>query len=416
MKTSFRPFFRAASLAALLFAAHSGASANEATHWNRIAVDATTEVMPDDPLSESRILAVVHAAMHDAANAVQPRFRSFTEGSVHAKGAAVEAAVAAAAHVTLTELVGTKSAYIGAEYDRRLALLPDGEAKARGIAAGRVAAEANLRKRRGDGADKHIETKAGTKSGQYRPTPPELTPALMGHWGRLRPFVLSSPEQFRPTPPPAPGSLLAKRETEAVRAIGGAQSTRRSHEQSEIACYWYEHSTRGWNRIAREVGTTQKLDTWEQARLLALLNLALADSFIAGFEAKYHYYTWRPISAVQEGGDTGWHSYLPAPPVPDYPSTHTVLGAAAATVLAQVLGTDFVSFSMTSGQPYPHITRRFYSFSQAARENGASRVLAGIHFPHAVEAGYIQGAAVGEWTFQNALQRLEVSPTLALKR
>ena len=122
------------------------------------------------------------------------------------------------------------------------------------------------------------------------------------------------------------------------------------------------------------------------------------------------------MSAVRDGGDVAWLSYLMTPPVPDYPSTHTVLGAAAATVLAQVLGTDYVSFSMTSGQPYPNITRRFWSFSQAARENGASRVLAGIHFPSAVEAGYQQGAEIGRWTFEHALQRLETSLSLAAKQ
>jgi membrane-associated phospholipid phosphatase len=150
--------------------------------------------------------------------------------------------------------------------------------------------------------------------------------------------------------------------------------------------------------------------------LLALVNLAMADGFIAGFEAKFYYNIWRPVSAVHEGGDATWQSYLWAPPVPDFPSTHTVLGAAAATVLAQVFGSDYVSFSMMSGQPYPNITRRFWSFSQAAQENGASRVLAGIHFPSAVDAGYKQGAAIGEWTFHHALQRLEPSPTMAIKQ
>jgi membrane-associated phospholipid phosphatase len=407
---------RAATVAALSLVAQINVSANEATYWNRVAVATTSRAMPDDPLSESRILAVVHTAMHDAANAVEPRFRTFAKSLNTGQGGSVEAAIATAAHLTLRELVSSSSAYLDDEYDRRLSLLPEGESKVRGIAAGEAAAAALLQQRRADGADKHIETIAGTRAGQYRPTPPEMSPALMGHWGRLRPFVLSSAEQFRPKPPLPVGSQLAKQETEAVRAMGGVQSTRRSHEQSEIACYWYEDSTRSWNRIARDVGTAQNLDTWEQARLLALVNLALADGFIAGFEAKYHYYTWRPITAVREGGDDTWLSYLPNPPVPDYPSTHTVLGAAAATVLAQVFGSDLVSFSMTSGHPYPNITRRFWSFSQAARENGASRVFAGIHFPSAVEAGYEQGAAIGQWTFQHALQRLEPSPTLAATR
>ena len=133
----------------------------------------------------------------------------------------------------------------------------------------------------------------------------------------------------------------------------------------------------------------------------------MADGFIAGFEAKYHYDFWRPVTAIREAssdgndattGDPGWLSALSTPPVPDYPSTHTVLGAAAAAVLAGVFETDFVEFSMTSGAPYAGITRRFWSFSEAAQENGSSRVLAGIHFRSAVRAGYRQGDAVGAWT------------------
>src|SRR5262249_30679185 len=156
--------------------------------------------------------------------------------------------------------------------------------------------------------------------------------------------------------------------------------------------------------IARGVAASHGLGPAESARLFALLNLAMADGFIAGFEAKYHYAYWRPATAIREGGEPSWLSYLPTPPVPDYPSTHTVLGAAAATVLARFFGTDFVSFSTTSGAPYAGITRRFFSFSEAARENGASRILAGIHFRTAVNAGYRQGEDVGTWTFEHALR------------
>src|SRR5262249_10840425 len=145
-------------------------------------------------------------------------------------------------------------------------------------------------------------------------------------------------------------------------------------------------------------------------------NLAMADGFIGGFEAKYHYNYWRPATAVREAGYDGWLSFLDTPPVPDYPSTHTVLGAAAATVLASFFGTDFVSFSMTSGPPYPNVTRRFWSFSEAARENGASRVLAGIHFSTAVRAGYQQGASIGSWVFEQALRPLEPQPAAQSSR
>jgi YHS domain-containing protein/membrane-associated phospholipid phosphatase len=218
------------------------------------------------------------------------------------------------------------------------------------------------------------------------------------------PFVLNSSAQFRSAEPPAVNSPRALADIEEVKAIGGSKSVTRTAEQSEIGRFWYENSPRGWNRIAREVAAARQFDVWENARLFALVNLAMADGYIAGFESKYHYNYWRPVTAIRERGDSEWLSYLWTPPVPDYPSNHTVEGAAAATVMARFFNTDFISFSMTSGAPYPGITRKFWSFSEAARENGASRVLCGIHFSTAVNAGYIQGERIGEWVFEHALR------------
>jgi hypothetical protein len=206
---------------------------------------------------------------------------------------------------------------------------------------------------------------------------------------------LKSPDQFARCRLPEVTSAQALADLEEVKAIGAEKSATRTEEQSEIARYWYESSPQGWNRIAREVAATQKLDIWESARLLALVNIAMADGFIGGFEAKYYYNYWRPATAIREAGDKEWINYLPTPPVPDYPSTHTVLGAAAAKVMERFFGTDYISFTMTSGAPYPGITRKFWSFSEAARENGASRVFAGIHFSTAVNAGYLQGSQMG---------------------
>ena len=234
------------------------------------------------------------------------------------------------------------------------------------------------------------------------------------NWGSVTPFVLKSSAQFRPPEPPVVNSPSALADIEEVKVIGGSKSVTRTAEQSEIARYWFENSPRGWNRIAREVAAARQFDVWENARLFALVNLAMADGFIGGFECKYHYNYWRPVTAIRERGDSEWLSYLWTPPVPDYPSTHTVLGAAAATVMARFFNTDLVSFSMTSGAPYPNITRKFWSFSEAARENGASRILAGIHFRTAVNEGYIQGARIGEWVFANALRPANPRPAITV--
>lgn len=392
--------------AALALAAVPGpATGNEPLRWNRVATEASAAANTD-PLTESRWFAMLHAAVHDAMNAVEPRYETYVPRPRQAAGASLDAAAATAAHLVLSELMPSARAAFDAALEEALRAVPEGVARARGLEAGQAAAQAILAARRDDGAGRPVAYVPGTKSGAYRPTPPDLTPAAFAHWGRVKPFVLLSATQFRPPPPPALGSGVARRDLEEVRRVGAQVGATRSDEQGEIARYWYEHSTQGWNRVAREIVVAQGLGPLETARLLALVNLAMADGFIAGFEAKYRYAYWRPLTAIREAGDAGWLSFLPAPPVPDHPSTHTVLGAAAATVMARLLGTDLVPFAMTSGAPFAGIERRFSSLSEAARENGASRVLAGIHFSSAVRDGYVQGEQVGIWAVEHALRPL----------
>src|SRR5262245_10302072 len=384
-------------------ARHDGARAeNEVLHWNRIATDALAAANTD-PISESRVLAIVQLSVHDALNSIQSRYATYAQSSGTTAGASPEAAVAAAAHDSMLGLLPGARQTLDEELSRSLAAIESADARSRGADLGKRIEAAKTAPRAHDGADRNVDVPGGTEPGQYRPTPPDETPAFMAQWGGITPFALKSSSQFRPAPPPAVDGELAKREVAQVRTIGGQDSTVRTEDQSEIARFWYENSPQGWNRIARNVAGPRQLDLWESARLLALVNVAMADGFIAGFEAKYHYAFWRPVTAIREAGAKEWLSYLQTPPVPDHPSTHTVLGAAAATVLARFFENDYVAFETTSGNPYPGITRSFWSFSEAARENGASRVLAGIHFPTAVRAGYQLGEDVGTWTFEHAL-------------
>ena len=327
--------------------------------------------------------------------------------------ASVDSAIAGAAHEALATLLPAGKESFDIAFEESLGRVPESPKKEAGVEIGRSAAAAILLARENDGAKRTIEYTPGTEPGQYCPTPPDFTPAFMSHWGKIAPFVLQSSAQFRCPDPPPVDSEAASAEIEEVRAIGGSKSATRTPEQSEIARFWYESSPRGWNRIAREVATPRQFDVWENARLFALVNLAMADGFIAGFEDKYHCNYWRPITAIRHLGDREWLRYLTTPPVPDYPSTHTVLGAAAATAMARFFGTDFISFSMTSGEPYPGIIRKFWSLSEAARENGASRILCGIHFSSAVRvAGYIQGEQVANWVFENALRTVKPQPVI----
>jgi membrane-associated phospholipid phosphatase len=391
----------AAAMLAIIVA--SRASADQVTRWNQIATDATTTANTD-PLMESRIYAILHVAIHDAVNAVETRYEPYLPRISPAPGASVEAAIAGAAHETLIALLPDSKVSCDAAMEETLRTVSDDSRKTAGLQVGRAAAVAILKARENDGASQTVQYTPGTKPGEYRPTPPDFKPAAQVHWGTVKPFVLSSSAQFRCPEPPAVNGPRALADIEEVKAIGGSKSVTRTAEQSEIGRFWYESSPRGWNRIAREVAAARQFDVWENARLFALVNLAMADGYIAGFESKYYYNYWRPVTAIRERGDSEWLSYLWTPPVPDYPSNHTVEGAAAATVMARFFNTDFISFSMTSGAPYPGITRKFWSFSEAARENGASRVLCGIHFSTAVNAGYIQGERIGEWAFEHALR------------
>jgi membrane-associated phospholipid phosphatase len=379
------------------------ARAGEVERWNRIATTAAA-AEKIGPLVESRVLAIVHASIHDALNGIEHRYEPYQARFTAAAGAWPEAAVAAAAHASLVELLPGRKAAFDAALSQALAGAKNRQAAASGAQAGRHAASVLLAARRNDGASRPVVRAGGSNPGEYRPTPPDFTPALFANWGQVQPFVLTASSQFRPAPPLDPRSPRAIAEVEDVRSIGGEVSARRTAEQSEIARFWYEDSTAGWNRIARELSVARGLDEWESARLLALVNLAMADGFIGGFEAKYHFHYWRPATAIRATTEATWLPYLWTPPVPDYPSTHTVLGAAAAAVMARYFDTDFVSFSTTSGAPYAGITRKFWSFSEAAQENGASRILAGIHFPTAVRAGYEQGERIGAWTYEHALK------------
>jgi PAP2 superfamily protein len=377
-----------AAAAALAPEAPLGESSNPTLRWNRVVTDALAAAQTD-PVTESRALAIVQLAVHDALKA---------SGTAEA-----DAAIATAAHDALLALLPGAQATLDEELARALQPLAEGAGKSHGVELGCRSAAAALAARAHDGSERQVVLRPGTTPGEYRPTPPDLTPAWMAQWGEVTPFVLRSGSQFRPAPPPAVDSALARRDVEQVRLVGGQDSTARTDEQSQIARFWYENSPQGWNRIARTVAEARRLDARESARLLALVNLAMADGFVASFDAKYHYAYWRPATAIRAAGASEWLSYLPTPPIPDYPSAHTVLGAAAATVLARFFENDFVAFETTSGAPHPGLTRSFSSFSEAARENGASRVLCGLHFPTAVRAGYQLGEDVGTWVFEHAL-------------
>jgi hypothetical protein len=403
------------------------AAAGPVADWNATALSAMLAAGHNN-VTVTRGLAIVQVAVHDALNAVDRRYDGYIYDGAAAADASPEAAVATAARDALVLAIPAfgpadqQAAAIAAgdaAYTTVLAKIPDGEGKARGVAAGRAAAAAIVSLRKDDGATRDAPYTPGGAPGQWRPHPNPVpadppvadpllaagyAPSILPGWGKVTPFTLLAAGQFHPAGPPPLGSEAYAQDFNEVKRLGGKASTARTAEQAEIARFWYEGSAAGWNRIARGVAAEKQLDPWQEARLLALVNLAMADGFIAGFHTRYLYNFWRPVTAIRVAdtdgnpateADAAWESFLNTPPVADYPSTHSVLGSAAAAVLAAAFSTDRVAFTVTSGAPFPGITRSFTSFSQAAQENADSRVYAGVHFRTACRDGMALGQKIG---------------------
>jgi hypothetical protein len=369
-----------------------------------------------NPMDAARVVSIMHLAMHDAVNAVAPHYRSFAyQGDGQPVKADAVVAAAAAAHRVMTRLYPKQAELSNVILEVTLNDAGPGPEVVEGKRIGIAAADAVLAKRSQDGSQGSEEYKPGTKPGEYRFTPGfEFLGAP--HWRRVTPFTMTAPEQFRVTPPPSLTSAAYTKDFNEVKATGSkAADAKRSAEQTQYAAYWYEFSEAGWNRIARNVARGKAESLWERARTFALLNSVMSDAYVAGWDSKMHYNLWRPVTAVrlaaedgnpQTAADANWEPMLPTPPVQDYPSTHSALGAAAAAVLSSAYGrqTGFEMASPTALPGYP--SRKFKSFAQAADENGDSRVRAGLHFRFAVTHGLGLGEKIGQQALSQFLKPL----------
>ena len=299
-------------------------------------------------------------------------------------------------------LIPSQAGSLDAAYATALSTIADGPTKEAGTAVGAAAAAAILALRATDGAaNANRPYTPGTEPGDYQPTTPNA-PVVTPGWGEVAPFVLKDLAGFRPPPPYSLEDLQYAQDFAEVKLIGAAQSTERSDEQTQIARFWAEAMATMWNRIARTVAEQRGLGLWESARLLGVLNFAVADATISVYAAKYVYNFWRPLTAIRNAdvdgnpdtdADPDWTSLLTASNHPEYPSAHRYQAAAAAQVLAATFGDD-LPFS-TGSLTLANVTRAFDGFSQAAAEVGESRIYGGIHFRLAVEVGLTHGAFIG---------------------
>ena len=386
------------------------------TDWNTAALKAI-RIDRTPPPSASRALAVLHASIYDAVNGIS-RMRDpyFVQSRVPAS-ASIEAAASAAAHEVLANLFPARAASFDSLHTAILAGIRNGPQKATGIAWGLSVADQILTWRANDNADAIVVPPSGPGPGYWAPTPPAFAPYLLPQWGFVAPFGMASSPQFRPSGPPALDSAKWVANYNEVKALGAAVGSIRTAEQSLIALFWAdgagtETPPGHWNQIAQGVGAVQGNTVEENARLFALLNIAMADAAICAWDAKYIYDFWRPVTAIRAGDTDGnpatdpdptWSSFIATPPFPDYVSGHSTFSAAAATVLAMFYGTDNISF--TTGSDFlPGVFRSFPSFSAAASEAAISRVYGGIHFRFASEDGLTSGVDIGAWTFTRFFQ------------
>ena len=398
------------------------AEADVVTDWNTAALNAirTTRTAPPPA---SRALAILHTSIYDAVNGI---IRTHEPYFVQEKGptnASEEAAATAAAHQVLITLFPTQAAVFDELQETTLAGIRDNARKRRGVEWGETVAKKILDWRANDGSGASVAPPGDSKldPGEWRPTPPGFAEYLLPHWGLVTPFAMPTSSFFRPNGPPALDSPRYAADYNEVKAVGKDNSTSRTEEQTQIARFWADGvgtvtPPGHWNLIAQEVAGNNMR---RNARLFALLNVALADAAISCWDAKYTYNFWRPVTAIQMGdtdgniatdgepwidGKPGWLPLIVTPPFPDYTSGHSTFSGAAATVLSLFFGTPNIPFTTTS-DGLPGVQRRFRGFLQAAREAALSRMYGGIHFRSANDDGLAAGLAIGAWTFKKTMRR-----------
>ena len=403
---------------------------NAIRDWTTLSDDPyPRRIVPSRPGQAARNLAMVHVAMFDAINAVEGRYTPYFPDLPRDEQASPLAALATAAHRVAASLYSDRDELPvwDATLQASLDLVPDGEAKTRGIQLGEQVAQRMLAARASDGSLLPSHYVPSDLPGRWNRTAPDLTPPELPQWARVTPFALADATAFRPAPPPDLGSPQYAAAVDEVLRLGRIDSTERTPEQTELVTFWANGPGTAtppghWNRIATDLLMTDGRDLLDHARTLALLNLALADAAITAWDAKYQYDLWRPLHAIRRASEDGndatltdsnWLPLLKTPAHPSYVSGHSTFSAAAATVLTELFG-DQVTFTSTTDPlsgltqrplaPELIVTRQFTSFWQAAEQAGLSRIYGGIHYAFDNTAGMQLGKAVGEAVIGHWLQ------------
>ena len=395
-------------VALLAIALCDSVRADVVTEWNQRAQQALLTANTS-PIPSSRVLAIVQVSVFDAVNGIDRRYAPIHVGFDAPPGASRRAAAIQAAYATLVRLFPAQAASLEAQRHASLSAIAAEQAVENsksiqlGIEWGQTVADEILLWRSTDGfTPAPPPFFGGMAVGQWRPTPPGFLPGAGVQFAQMTPWALNSPSQFRPAGPPSLTSEQYAADFEEVKTLGANNSLTRTSEQTEIAVFWNGNTPASWNRIALAVAAARHTTLLRNARLLALLNVAMADAVIACWDAKYTYVFWRPVTAIQlaslDGNpatleDATWTPLLVTPTHPDYPSGHATVSPAAAVVLNSYFG-NTEEFELTS-ETLPGVARTYSSFTQAVDEAFDARIYGGIHFRSACNAGRATGTQVG---------------------
>jgi hypothetical protein len=410
--------------------------------WNDALIDAIRiDATQHGPTHVSHNMAIVQAAEFDAVNSINHHYSTFLVDASAPAGASPEAAVAAAAHAALVGLYPQQTAAFDALLTSSLATIPNGAAKDAGVAVGEFVASRILAIRQDDGSSAiDPPYTINTDPGNWQPDPtifPQQEPLGAG-WGHVAPFTIQSAADFEVPAPPAMSSAEYTAAYNEVKSIGAKDSVTRTADQTEIGHFWaYDVPAMGtpmilYNQVLQTIAEDHGNTLEENARLFALANLAMADAGVVAWDAKYATNFWRPITAIRAGendgnpdtaGDASW---VPlgapgdgvmsdfTPPFPSYVSGHSTFGAAAFETLANFYGSDDYHFTLTSDE-VPGATRTYDSFSQAAEENGISRIYLGIHWSFDNAMGQQAGRSIADYINQNFLVPIQDRATVAIR-
>jgi hypothetical protein len=403
---------------------------DQVLEWNQIFIETLIATNTAGAVS-TRLGAIVHTAIFDAYNGIEKRYTPIFVHNEAPHGASRRAAVIAAAHTALAGLFPSRKLQLDASYAASLAALSadgkdgeDGEdgdeggkSLQRGVDWGTDVALAVLAWRATDGfAATYPPFTGGTAVGQWRPTPPAFAPMSSQALAFTAMFVLDSNTQFRPGPPRALTSPIYTDDFNAVKALGRDIGSTRSAEQTSLAPFWAGDPTTHWDLAANQMARASHLSMSDNNRLLAVLNIAMADTTFTIFSAKRFYgsipfeVTWRPVTAVSLADtdsnpntvpESGWLPLLTTPAHPEYPAGHPSVNGAAATVLFSYFAGQQQTFTLTTiGQP----NRTYTSIAQARSDGDGARVWGGVHYPSTVEISDAVGAAIAEYVNQNSMQ------------